>query len=283
MTTQYIVPGDLTGYTMTKTAGSIIALLDLALIQLGWTKEFSGTNVAVYRNSTSVAGSSGCYIRVVNTNANYAQVRAFKTMSDIDTGTDPTPTTAQASGDGLYIRTGTDWQIMGDERTVYINIADSAVRTIYYFGDYESLVPGNSYNFGISAPPSTTDGTQDALVHVANYSSQGFCVARDPTNLASGTSTICILQGWRNDVSGSTFFVSGPDAYTGMYMVFPAFMRTSSAPFFGRLRGVFETPYRRLATWAGTIPWSGSANDLRVFSSTGNYVGGVYISSDDWE
>lgn len=282
MTTKTFTDSDST-YTMTKTAGSIIALFDLVLPELGWTKEFSGTNVAAYRNSTTAAGSSGCYMRVVNTNASYAQVRMFKTMSDIDTGTDPAPSTSQQGGDGLYIRTGDAWRLIGDERTFYLNISDGGVRTAYYFGDYDSLVPGNSYNYGISAPHNTENYSQDALVYINGFLYRKNCIARDPTTLASNSSTIFILNGWRDSTSGDTFYQPvGPNPYTGMYYVLPAFMRTENADIFGRMRGVYEIANRRPTDFYATIPWTGSDSDLWSFSTSGERAGGVAISRDDW-
>lgn len=58
-----------------------------------WEKVFSKTNVAVYRSTHPE--SSGMCLRVDDTGTNQASVRAYKTMSDVDTGTDPFPTTAR--------------------------------------------------------------------------------------------------------------------------------------------------------------------------------------------
>ena len=84
---------------------------------MGWTKEFSGTNKAVYRND-SVLGS-GTYLRVVNTSSNYAIVEMFRTMSDVDTGT-----FGSSSADIAYIpyyqnNAPTPWILIGDSCAFY--------------------------------------------------------------------------------------------------------------------------------------------------------------------
>lgn len=121
-----------------NTAGSMIGLLDAVLVNgygskspLGWTKEYSGTNIAVYRNNPSIPGSTGMYLRVDDTDAAYSSVCVFKTMSDINTGTDRAPNTTGISSyqDNIFWSkhfNGTSspkrWVIIGDERTFYLNL-----------------------------------------------------------------------------------------------------------------------------------------------------------------
>lgn len=94
---------------------------------LGFSKEFSGTNKAVYR-ADSVLGTR-LRLRVADDgtgSAAYARVRGFKEMSDVDTGTEPYPTDAQLSG-GLYWHksstansTVRDWRLFGDAQGFYM-------------------------------------------------------------------------------------------------------------------------------------------------------------------
>ena len=74
--------------TLDKTAGSLIAVLDFCLPQRGWTKEFSGTNKAVYR-----AGSGNRkFYRVLDDNSGvysshyFAALTGYDSMTDVDTG-----------------------------------------------------------------------------------------------------------------------------------------------------------------------------------------------------
>ena len=64
--------------TLTGAAGSLITLLDWLLVtNLGWTKEFSGTNLASYRAATG----NRFYLGVDDTTALYSRVRGFATMT----------------------------------------------------------------------------------------------------------------------------------------------------------------------------------------------------------
>ena len=52
---------------------------------LGWEKTFSGTNKAVYRSLDPTTNQF--ILRVDDTNAQYAAVTMYETMSNVDTGT----------------------------------------------------------------------------------------------------------------------------------------------------------------------------------------------------
>ena len=68
----------------------------------GWEKTYSDTNKAVYRSLDPK--SPGHFLRVDDTNPQSVRVRAFETMTDIDTGTGPYPTDAQCAGGGYWYK-----------------------------------------------------------------------------------------------------------------------------------------------------------------------------------
>ncbi len=81
--------------TLSGTAGALISVLD-ALLDIGgsdayWSKVYTGTNKAAYR----AANGDRYYFRVDDSNAQYANVRGFATMSDVDTGTGQFPDNTQ--------------------------------------------------------------------------------------------------------------------------------------------------------------------------------------------
>lgn len=99
--------------TLNGTAGSLLGVLD-ALLDIGgsdafWQKVYTGTNKAAYR----ALNGERYYLRVDDSNAQYAAVRGFATMSDVDTGTDQFPTGTQQ----------TNWSWFKS------NTADSTART----------------------------------------------------------------------------------------------------------------------------------------------------------
>ena len=97
---------DASAPSLTGASNSIITLLDAVLVNgygsqtaAGWTKPYTGTGKAAYKNATL-----GHYVRIVDngdTNRSF-RFRGYITMSDVDTGTDPFPSVAQMAGDGLF-------------------------------------------------------------------------------------------------------------------------------------------------------------------------------------
>lgn len=87
---------------------------------IGWTKPFTGTNLAVYKSTDPQ--SYGMYVWVDDTNALYARVVGYESMSDVNTGTGPFPTSAQQSGGGYWLKSNTansnpiDWVVSADAR-----------------------------------------------------------------------------------------------------------------------------------------------------------------------
>lgn len=141
---------------------------------LGWSKPFSGTNLAAYR-SPNVAGT-GVYLRVNDSNAQEARVIAYESMTDIDTGTAPFPTTAQISGGGYWPKadaanlTVRRWVIYGDDRFFYFfplwsNAGNYAA--LYGFGDPRSFKSPDPYQAIIQVSTSSAAGGSSPGAHLA--------------------------------------------------------------------------------------------------------------------
>jgi len=150
-----------TGTPVTPATGTITA--DVA--PLGWTKPFSGTSLAAYRGPV---GSTRHYLRIDDTNGQFAAVRGFEAMTDVNTGTGPFPTVAQAAS-GLFWNkssaAGTAarrWTLVSDGRTLYLLIyqdADAATAnniTNHIFGDIRSYRPGDAFNTLLTGSGSST-------------------------------------------------------------------------------------------------------------------------------
>jgi hypothetical protein len=146
---------------LTGNTASLIPLLDAILVNgygskppAGWTKPFSGTDKAVYRNAATAIARS--YFRVVDPAPNNsARVRGYDTMTDVDTGTGPFPLPSDITGDGMAIRKSSDgsgtaraWIAAADERTLVLFVQfDGTYWETYYLGDG---IPDNSYNTNFS-------------------------------------------------------------------------------------------------------------------------------------
>lgn len=73
-------------------------ILDVSNPASYWEKVFTGTNKAVYRAKEGERR----YLRVDDSAATVAYVRMYESMTDVDTGVDPTPTIAQRAATAFY-------------------------------------------------------------------------------------------------------------------------------------------------------------------------------------
>lgn len=143
-------------------AGSLLAVFDNVLLPLGWSKPFVGTNKAVYRPP---AGHRR-FLRVDDSFGAYARLRMYDSMSDVDTGTNPVPLDTQVL-DGLYFAKSSaasglarDWAMFVADSYFYLrsNATGAPLSAAgMFFGDFDSLVPGDLYNSALIAGSGTTN------------------------------------------------------------------------------------------------------------------------------
>jgi hypothetical protein len=161
--------------SLSGVAGSLISVLDACLVNgygtqsaAGWTKAYSGTNLAAYRMST-VSPATGMYLRIDDTGTNTARCSGYQTMSDINTGTGQFPSETQVSG-GAYVvkNAGTivnrPWMIIASDRFFYFfAYANSTVfgtttsaDGMMVFGDIKSYILNDTSNciiYGLDTNP----------------------------------------------------------------------------------------------------------------------------------
>lgn len=153
-------------------AGSLLAVLNAILVTgygdgasaklgAGWTRPYASSSVQVFRNSATTG--SGTYLRVrddasaatLNTGC-LAQVFAYSSMSDIDTGADQTPSAAlQARGSFIAKAPTTtadarSWIAIATEIGFYLFTAWSNFGNglgPYYYGDIDTTVSGDVFPF----------------------------------------------------------------------------------------------------------------------------------------
>lgn len=153
--------------SLTGTAGSAIALLDAILVNgygtkaaAGWTKEFSGTNLAAYRMAAT-GGGNGHYLRLDDTAPTMGRWIGYESMTGVSTGSGPFPTESQQS-DGFYLRKSSSadstvrpWVAFANNRIIYLftsaysvgfgNTGGPAYEGAMLFGQGDSLVQGDAY------------------------------------------------------------------------------------------------------------------------------------------
>lgn len=248
MTVRIYQSTDASAPTLNGTAGSVIALLDAVLVNgygsltaAGWTKSYSGTNLAAYRPPSG----NQLYLRVDDTGAQEARLVGYETMSDVNTGTGPFPTAAQQSG-GLYLRksstadaTARPWVIIASATAFYffgcpVETTATGFNSMvandggghFFFGDLVTYMAGtDTYATMIIAPIATGGGSigrigmrNSATFNGTLSTNGGHFVARAYTQ-ASGAAAVAKVV--PNDYSdGGTLSISSllpvfPDPCTG--------------------------------------------------------------------
>ena len=138
-----------------------------------------------------VGSSNGFYMRVAdNVHNQYARVRGYETMSDINTGTGPFPTDAQLSG-GCYWHKSSSasaiaipWICAGNGKIFYFFAATFNGTWIslcpgHFFGDFISYKTGDAYNtiiamaFGTSYIGYLNDYDTHEIAYSSNFTTQG--------------------------------------------------------------------------------------------------------------
>jgi hypothetical protein len=164
-----------TVFTATGTLSSKVA-------PAGFTKPYSGTQLAVYRQP--VGTSCGFYLDVDDNQVQDAHVRAYEVMTGLGAGTAPFPTVAQVSSGGIYksntllTTKARPWICITNGKSFYFwnNPNETAGLgtprgSLFFFGDYDSYVPGDTSNCAIRRPYGIGDnsGTSMLQTGLGNY------------------------------------------------------------------------------------------------------------------
>lgn len=231
-------------------AGELIALLDACLVNgygtisgAGWTKEYSGTNKAVYRPPEG----NRCYLRIDNTYSYYAVPQAYATMSDVDTGTEPFSNAATNARTWIFHHSSTDnyWDLIVSPRSLYWVTGYTVLgnRSCHFFGDYIPLNSSFQYNTALCHGCTTSnDSNNDAHRYMMHL------------NIVNGK---YLRRGWDEvDISGKVFnwitygdnttwvaynsLFKFPDIITGDLMLDQMKMKNDSS-LIGIMPGIYES------------------------------------------
>lgn len=199
--------------------GTAAGTISMKVAPLGWSKVFTGTNLAAYK-SNDVA-SSGGFLRVDDTDALSIRVVGYESMTDVNTGTNAYPLNAQIAG-GLYWSKSTTanavvipWTIIGNSLGFYFmaqRSQGSALTNvgvgIHYFGDIASFKTADPYRGVLAGSTLLSEwaASQGTLAHFFNTS--GTYIAR----LHTGAGTAQLLT-----TNGAGTLISGTAAVLGPY------------------------------------------------------------------
>ncbi len=205
--------------------GTYTGTITMKMAPAGYTKPFSGTNLAAYKSGDVT--STGFCLRIDDTGTTSCRVVGYESMSDINTGVGPFPTAAQMSGGGYWCKsqnansTAVAWSLFTNGKIFYINIQ-----------------PGSSTNAANQSAPSRCFGDLtpykpggDAYACVLNYSA-----------------TSVIQNMFEASASGSNEAqFAAPRDYTGLgsavlNKIFPFLLATQSAHYSGVTTGLGAFP-----------------------------------------
>lgn len=223
------VTGATIAFATAEANGTATGSITVKVAPVGWAKEFTGTNLAVYRSS-DVTGTR-LRLRVDDTSTTLARVVGYETMTDVSTGLQAFPSAVDFSG-GLYWHkaqtanaTARPWYIVADGRTLYIYLAsiDAYVDhgDAYVFGDIESVRPGEAFTCVLT-------GSVSAGWNAYNYGdicradqviSTGAYIARSFTSIGGSQpfhkiSAFCVgayCSGYSGYSSSDLAYPNGPD------------------------------------------------------------------------
>lgn len=297
-------------------SNAMVNLLDKCLVAgygsataAGWTKPFTGTNKAAFRNDTT--DGSGVYYRVddaaVNSGRN-AYVQMYETMSDVDTGTNAAPTNSThesfrktATADA----TARPWVVVADNCAAWVMIqsGDNGTEWVPHFiGDIFSYKTSDAYRGFLLAAYSpsgvTVQNHTTALVQhnggPGNGASTGRYVVRKHDG--AGSAQECglhfnVMHGISNPSGayypGSTSFVLPyPDALTNGLLMTPMWVhQTTTSPYVtrGYLPGVWAPMHNRPIANNDTFSGVGALAS-KTFEAFNIYLSGQMMleTSNTW-
>ena len=249
--------------TLTGQVGSLLTLLDTCLVgtagvaygskaAAGWTKPYTGTNKAAFQNSVA-EGGTGVYVRVDDSAAQTALIRAYATMSDVDTGTSPCPlTTGTYASGGLLPKSNTvdstqrAWALFADELTWYLWWHRGGNRMWQFAGggDFDSFIPSDPNRYFlifIKSGWNSNGGSCYAATMSSAYSGfadQGLLIADSyaPSGTPQDFSPL-YLKTSDNEIGGSSVVMTSASPGSGLNMYMPYFIGAENI-IRGKLRGL---------------------------------------------
>lgn len=182
--------------------GTVTGTITMKIAPAGWTKAFSGTNLAAYKSANVQA--SGTHLYVDDTTTTYASVRGYESMTSISTGTGQTPTTAQASVSCWWkstSATASRWWVIANDRFMYIGIATGTASYPNAFlivgcGDTESRRPADAYRWVLISLNMTSVGSPAGAVNPIGLQSASNGLRYMPRSWTGVASAITVSLTW---------------------------------------------------------------------------------------
>ena len=185
--------------------GAVTGSVTFKMAPLGWEEVFTKTNVSVFRPTD--LQSSRPYIRIDDSNATYAIVQMYESMTDVDTGINGTPARYWL-GRSSASANAVSWTGAGDSRGMYIGVAPYATsatdftygQSVWYVGDIISDRKPDAYPAMLMSNGSTSM-SQDGVLFYGVVSNSYLMRIAAGIGVASTTTVQSMISGG-NVVSG---------------------------------------------------------------------------------
>ena len=189
-----------------------------------WEEVYSKTGVSVFRSNDPTG--SRMYCRVDDTGGQTCRVVAYESMSDVDTGTGPFPTSAQKSDGGYWFKSGNTsatavpWRMAADSKCFLLGVASGVAAygntflsaPLRGFGEGVVLSPsGDPWATFVSVAGSGADGIVGSLDSGSVSQLTSGCVFSARGIAGLGSAAVLDTQPF----TGSANAASGADAYLG--------------------------------------------------------------------
>lgn len=186
------------------------------LAPAGWAKVFSATNLAAYRSLD--VESTRMFLRVDDTGATNARVVGYESMTDVNTGVGPFPTSTQIAGGGWWPKanganaTARAWTLVADSKGFWLHmhtntISPGAAGSVWGFGDFASLKSGDPYACQLFCAKSDIAGSSGSSTQSVEY-----CASSPVADSGYIPRSYTSLGG---SVAGATYVTSGWDTGAG--------------------------------------------------------------------
>ena len=262
--------------------GAVTGSLSFKMPSIGWEEIFSKTHVSVFR-ATDPRGTRP-YIRIDDSNALYARVQMYESMTDVDTGVGVAPAIAGGYYWGksdVASSTAKYWMMIGDSRGFYLGNALSSASSaetqngypvnIKYVGDFRSSKSGDAWSGFLSGAVSSswTDTSGDVF---ATANANGMTLQRASHGL--GSAIVCDKGTW--GISGMSGVAGGMGAFParsdnslrlGAFTIFDGVRESGPR---GELPGALHCPQTGLTTSIG--------QDVRFRAGNGDFAGKTLLS-----
>lgn len=309
MTVRAYFHTDASAPVLTGAAGALINVLDACLVNgygakaaAGWTKSFSGTNKAAYRQG----GGNQMYLRVDATGTSSARVIGYEVMTDVDTGTGPFPADGQVSGGGYwYLSTTTTsverpWMVLADDKLVFFvcvidkTAAEGFAASIgnqpgYLFGDAVSFLPDDDFLTVISVGTGVGGSARSYLAQASNSAASvttGLYAARSASQ-TGGSTALCLCTAgliWAGAAGTiGTVIPAYPNAYTGKLDIAPVYVREQNSTIRGRIPGFFAPAHDLPSSPGDTFSLGAREFILLDIANAGTRGRGAFEISDTWD